>query len=358
MKIREHLLVNARTMADSETYTKDLPANAKIMELRIRISATNGATSNTLAKLNGMVTKIEVVDGSDVLHSLDGKEEQANNFYRHGQLPFQQLNSKAAGVVIEEFIVSFGRFRGDREFYLDTSRWKNAQLRITHALTISATAGFATGTGALTVIAKVIEDGAPPYRGFIQSIEKKSWTTIASGVEPTILPRDFPYQSIMVKDLETLIEPDVDLTNLKLIIDSGRWIPFDLSTAIILADNIARYGRALQRMNYLNDTAVTWLSDCYGRVSAWAGAAGITGVGIVQTVIAEQVVLLMVTAGTSNCFINVSGHAPHSCLYLPFGDGKEVDDYLQVQGVSLIELEATQGAAGGAGAVVANQLRV
>ena len=358
MKTREHLLVNARTMADSETFTKDLPGSAKIMELRIRISATNGATSNTLAKLNGKVTKIEVVDGSDVLHSLSGQEEQANNFYRHGSLPFQQLNSKAAGVCIEEFIVSFGRFRGDREYYLDTTKWKNAQLALTHAFTVSATAGIATGTGALTVIAKLIEDGALPYKGFIQSVEKKSWTTIASGVETTILPRDFPYQSILVGDLETLIEPDVDLTNLKLIIDSGRWIPFDLSTAIILAANMERYGHAKQRMNYLNDTAVTWLSDCYGRTSAWAGAAGITGVGIVQTVIAEQVVLLMVTAGTSSCFINVRGHAPHSFLCLPFGNGVEVDDYLQVQGTSLIELEATQGAAGGAGAVVVNQLRV
>ena len=358
MKTREHLLVNARTMADSETYTKDLPGNSKIMELRIRITATNGATSNTLAKHNAKVTKIEVVDGSDVLHSLSGQEEQANNFYRHGSLPFQQLNSKAAGVVIEEFIVSFGRFRGDREFYLDTSRWKNAQLRITHAFTVSATAGIATGTGVLTVIAKLIEDGAPPYKGFIMSKDLKSWTTLASGVETAVLPRDFPYQSLLVGDLETLIEPDVDLTNLKLIIDSGRWVPFDLSTPIILAENMQRYGRALQRMNYLNDTAVTWLSDCYGRTSAWAGAAGITGVGIVQTVIAEQVVLLMVTAGTSNCFINVSGYAPHSFLCLPFGDGMNIDDYLQVQGVSLIELEATQGAAGGAGAVVANQLRV
>ena len=358
MKTRDHLLINAQTLTDSQTVTKDLGAGLKIQELRCRYSGTNGATSNTLAKLNAMVTKLEVVDGSDILHSLSGQEEQALNFFRHGLLPFQQLNSKAAGVVIEEFIINFGRFRGDREYYLDTSRFPNAQLRLTHALTISATAGFATGTGSLTVIAKLIEDGALPYKGFIMSQEVKSWTTVASGDEETELKRNHPYQSLLVKDLETTIEPDVDLTNLKLILDAGRFIPFDLSTAIILGDNIQRYGPARQRMNFLNDTAVTWLSDLYGRGGAWMGPVGGTAKGGVSTKIAEQVVAYMTTLDTASLFINVEAFAPHSCLYLPFGTGVDVDDYLQVQGVSALELKATQGAAGGAAAIVANQLRV
>ena len=268
MKTRDYVLVNGETIADSATVTKNLDRNLKIQEIRVRYQATNGATSNTLAKLNGMVTKIEVVNGSDVLHSLSGQEEQALNFFRHRSLPFKQLNSKAAGVVIEEFIVNFGRFRGDRDFYLDTGRFSNPQLKLTHALTISATAGFATGTGLLTVILKLIEDNAPPSRGFIQSQEIKAWTTLGSGDEDTDLPLDFPFQSIMVKDLETLIEPDVDLTNLKLNINSGRWIPFDLSTALILADNIDRFGKARERMNYLNGAIdqvnymlMTWSDD-------------------------------------------------------------------------------------------------
>lgn len=358
MKTREHVLINAQTLKDSETVTKDLPPGMKIQELRCRYSHTNGATSNTLGKLNAKVTKLEVVDGSDVLHSLSMQEEQALNFYRHGRLPFQQLNSKAAGVVIEEAIINFGRFRGDREFYLDTSRFKNAQLRLTHAFTVSATAGIATGTGALTVIARLIEDGAPATRGFIMSKEVKSWTTVASGDEDTKLPLDLPYQSLMVGDLETLIEPDVDLTNLKLIIDSGRFIPYDLSTAIILAENIQRYGYARQELNFLNDTAVTWLSDIYGRGGAFMGPMGGTAKGGASTKIAEQVVAFMTTGDTASLFINVFGGAPHSFFYLPFGDGVETADYLDVRGVNDIVLRATQGGAGGAGAVVVNQHRV
>jgi hypothetical protein len=357
MKIREHLLVNAQTLTDSQTVTKDLPPGLKIQELRCRYSATNGATSNTLGKLNGLVSKLEVVDGSDVLHSLSGQEEQALNAYRHWRLPFQQLNSKAGGAVIEEFIINFGRFRGDRECYLDTSRFRNAQLRLTHALTISATAGFATGTGALTVIAKLIEDGAPANRGFIMSKSFKSWTSLASGREDTELPLDYPYQSLMFKDLKTLIEPDVNITNLKLEVNSGRWTPFDLSTAIILADNMQRFPQFHQQLNFLNDTAVTWLSDLYARGEAHMGPIGGTAKGGVSTKIAEQVVAYMTTGDSSSLFINVDAYAPHSCLYIPFGDGKEIEDFLPVQGASKLELQASQGAAGGACSIVANQLR-
>lgn len=357
MKTRDYVLINAQTLTDSQTVTKDLTGGLKIMELRCRYSATNGATSNTLGKLNAKITKLEVVDGSDVLHSLSGQEEQALNFYRHGVLPFQQLNSKAAGVCIEEFIINFGRFRGDRECYLDTGRFKNAQLRLTNAFTVSATAGIATGTGALTVIAKVIEDGAPACRGFIMSKEQKSWTTVASGDEDTDLPLDFPYQSIMVKDLLTTVEPDVSLTNLKLIMDAGRFIPFDLSAAIVLADNMARFGRARQRLNFLNDTAVTWLSDLYARAIGWMGPIGGTAKGGCSTVTAEQLVAYMTTGDTASLFLNVEGYAPHSCLYLPFGDGSQIDDFLPVQGANELTLRASQGGASAAAAVVTNQLR-
>jgi len=357
MKLRDYVLVNAETLTDSKTITEELDPGLKIMELRCRYSATNGATSNTLGKLNAKITKLEVVDGSDVLHSLSGQEEQSLNFFRHGRLPFQQLNSKAAGAVIEEFIINFGRFRGDRECYLDTSRFKNAQLRLTNAFTVSATAGIATGTGVLTVIAKVIDEGAPPCKGFIMSKEVKSWTTLASGDEDTELSVDWPYQSIMVKDLLTTVEPDVSLTNFKLIMDAGRFIPFDLSSAIVLADNMDRFGPARQRLNFLNDTAVTWLSDLYARMTAYMGPVGGTAKGAAATAIGEQIVAYMTTGDTGNLFINAQGYAPHSCFYLPFGDGANTEDYLQVDGAKKVILRLTQGGAAGAGAVVTNQLR-
>lgn len=357
MKTRDYVLVNARTMADSETFSKDLKAGLKIQYLKLLYQGTNGATSNTLGKLNGLVSKLEVVSGSEVLHSLSMRQEQAANFFRHGCLPFQQLNSKAAGVVREEAIINFGRFLGDREFYLDTTRWPNAQLNLTHALTISATAGFATGTGVLTVIARLIEDGAPPSRGFIQSKQIANWTSLASGRHDTDLPTDFPLVALQVHDLETLIEPDVDISNLKLSLDDDRFIPFDLSTTQLLEANIVMYGRAKQQLNFLNDTAVTWLSDLYGRGEAHMGPMGGTAKGGVSTKIAEQIVAFMTTGDSGSLFINVEAFAPHSALYYRFADGVNPDDFLSFQGVGKAELQATEGGAAGADSIVVHQAR-
>jgi hypothetical protein len=357
MKTRDYVLVNAENITDTKTFKKALDRGMKIQEARIIYQATNGATSNTLGKLNGMVSKLEVVDGSDVLHSLSFRQEQARDYYLTGRLPFQQLSSKAAGVVIEEADIYFGRFPGDRDYYLDTSRFTNAQLSLSSALTISGTAGFATGTGYLTVILKLIEDGAPPCQGFILSKEAENYTTVGSGTKSTDLPVDYDYQSLMFGALKTTIEPDVDITNWKLSINNDSFIPFDLSATQILQGIIKQYPRAGQRLNYVNDTSVTWLSDIYGRTSAWVGPAGATGKGIVTTVTGEQVVVAMTTGDTGSAYINVRGYAPHSFLEYRFGDGVLVEDYLKVAGVNSLRLKATDSASGGAYTVVTNQLR-
>lgn len=356
MKTRDHVLVNAETLTDTKTFTKSLGSGLKVQYLRVLYQATNGATSNTLGKLNGMVSKLEVLDGSSPLHSTSMRQNQALHYYRDGRLPFQQLNSKAAGVVIEEAIINFGRYLGDRDYYLDTTNHPNAQLSFASALTISATAGFATGTGVLTVIARLIEDGAPPCQGFILQKQVDSWTTLASGDQNTTLPTDGDYQGLLIGDLETTIEADVDISNVKLSINNDQFIPFNLSTAQILYDSIARLAPAQQRLNFLNDTAVTWLSDIYARGSAWMGPQGGTAKGGVTSMTGESIVAYMTTGDTASLFINVSGYAPHSQLWVPFGDGRNPDDFLKMQGVNKAQLACTNGGAAGAGTIVVCQV--
>lgn len=358
MKVRDVYLAKAQTLSDSQSLTIPIPKGLKVQSLRIKYNATNGATSNTLGKLNGMVSKLEVVDGSDLLHSLSMREEQALNFFSNQVLPRQILTAGAAAVVTEEAIIQFGRFFRDRLYYLDTARFSNPTLRLTHALTISATAGFATGTGALSVIARVIEDGAPPYAGFVMSKELKSWTTAASGDEPTVLPLDFPYLGLLVGALKTTILPDAILTNLKLQVDAGRFIPRDITGTDLLAENIEQYGEARQDFRPLTDTAATWLGDLYYQGGAVASRPGATSKLLISSVTAEQVIMAMTTGGTADANqITLQGYAPHATFYLPFGDGLNPDDYLSPQGMAELKLILTQGTVSAAGTIVAQQLR-
>lgn len=349
MVLRDYYLAKNQTVADTATVTVQIPVGLKIQHIRVKYRATNGATSNTVAKLNGMVSKIEVVDGSDLLHSLSMQELQAFNCFHNFQFPFKLISAAAAAVVQEEAVIEFGRFIGDPAFYLDTARTKNPQVRLTHALTISATAGFATGTGAIDVIARVIDSGAEKYAGYFMRKEQRSISTAASGDDAAILALDYPYSELLMQAKKTTILPDAIITNFKLLINAGQLTPFDMNATDLLADNIERFGMFEEEYVPLSDTAATFLSDLYYKTGAVFDIAGATGLGKISSVTAESIVAAMTTgqaAGTMR--VKARGAAPHSCFYFPWLDPNVAPYDLTTmfdasKGVSEMKLLSTQG---------------
>ncbi|KKK87598.1 hypothetical protein LCGC14_2751610, partial [marine sediment metagenome] len=82
-------------------------------------------------------TKIELIDGSDVLHSLDGGQNQALCIFdrkcptmNHGQ--YINANSQRS-----LYGIDFGRFLFDKELALDPSRFRNLQLKVSYDSDIS-----------------------------------------------------------------------------------------------------------------------------------------------------------------------------------------------------------------------------
>ena len=68
------------------TKTIDIDLNKPISRITIQMKGTN-STSVPTAHPAKMLTKIELVDGSNVLYSLNGLQAQAINFYESGKLP-------------------------------------------------------------------------------------------------------------------------------------------------------------------------------------------------------------------------------------------------------------------------------
>src|SRR5271157_1140588 len=117
MKVRDVYIVSGKTEADAGTDTFPLNQLGKITHIDLIFKATNGATSNTIAKLKSLISKIEVVDGSLVICSLSGRELFAVDCYCNGIAPFQDLSSGAGIVITDELVLMFGRYLGDREYY-------------------------------------------------------------------------------------------------------------------------------------------------------------------------------------------------------------------------------------------------
>lgn len=362
MQVRDVYLTKAETCAD--TFVKTYPLNSfqALMSLRIRIGATTGATSNTVGKLHSLISKIEVIDGSNVLFSCSGLESMAFNCFNNGVMPYQDISCGASVVTTEELIVTFGRFMGDREYYLNPALYKNPMLRITGAYAVSATVGIATGTGILSVIARNIESGAMPYKGFIMRKEISSWTSAASGDQPTVLPLDFPYMGIMVAALKTTIAPDTILTNFKLTRNTDQFIDFNVTGRDAYAQNIEQFGYFSQRFRPLVDTSFTYLSDLYFQSGAVLTRPGATAKGLTTAVAAESVTGFSTTGGTADAVeCQVIGGAPGANVYFPFHSVDQfqapvADDFLNPANLSDLRLICTQAVVSGACTVCVEQL--
>ena len=355
MRLRDVYLLNGQSLNDSDTVQVNLAGVGKILYMVIQYSDQNGTTSNTVCRLNGMVSKLQVVDGSRVIQSLSMREAQALNAFNYKRMPFQLLSEDDDIVITEQAILDFRRYMGDTQFYLDTSMYQNPQLQMTHALTISATAGFVTGKGTLTVIARVIDSGAPTRLGVIGAKEVDSFATAASGDHNTDLPVDFPTAAILVQDPVDANTPDNYLSNFKLTVDTDSYIPVNISYADLLRKNLFEFGEFWQRIDALEDTSATLLGDLYYRTRGAAEPAGATALAHVTAVAGNQMTVAMTTGGTIPIGAKLQGQAPHASVIFPFGDGWSADQIFSPAGVTKFQLKLTQANTGATAKVVAVQ---
>ena len=355
MRIRDVYLLNGQTLNDSDTVTVDLTKGLKILSLRIQYQDQNGATSNTVCRLNGMVSKIAVVDGSNVLYSGSMRELQADNCFRRKRMPFQILSEDDDIVVQEECFIDFWRTLGDVAWYLDTSLYANPQLQLTHALTVSGTAGFVTAKGKLTVIAKVIDSGAPARAGFVMLKELDSFASTASGDHTTDLPLDFPIAALIVQAPVDANSPDTYLSNVKLTADTDSYIPLNESMLDLMKQNAGEGGPFDQEIDALPDTSATLLGDFYYRTRASIISAGATAKALATVVTANQITMAFTTGETGVIGAKLEGYCPHGSVIYRFGDGIDPAQAFSPQGVGKFQLKLTGASTGATVKVVTLQ---
>jgi len=267
----------------------------------------------------------------------------------------------------EKCLIQFGRYMDDPNYYFDPTIYNNPQLRLTHSFTVSATAGIATGTAKITVMARLIEEGAKAYQGFLSARERVSYTSTTSGDKEIELPRDHRYRMLLLQALITTYTPQEVLTRHKLSIDGDKIIPFDMYTEDIKDMNIAMFGQASQRKELLGADDGTSLLDIYDIEEAMIRTTADDTLSIIKAIDAEKItqgLLEYSTPATPTldttarpCFVKAWGSAPYGCYAIPFGDIYNPEDWLDPTQYGDIRLYSTQAVAG-ACAVILQQLRL
>ena len=359
MRFRDAVLCYQETQSsDASTKTIDLDIVDPVSALAFEFAATNGTTSNINNPLYECISKIEIVNGSDVLASLEAKEIQALQFYKTGKTPTIRCDETASSGTTEGFMLLFGRYLWDPDFALDLTRFANPQLKITWNLAairaVSATTAWATGTLKISVIAKVMEDAPAPGR-YLMAKTIETWTGGSSGDKRSELPVDYPYRLILLSSYLAGNDVRENITKIKLTCDTDKFIPLERYTQQFNEEMAQLFGRCIfWKRAFASNGDTIWLpvnQEPQIHIIK-AGNAGLRGYdvgvnycwsGAANIYVCNASEVLYTTDQRLDCLIQ--GHAIHSTVPIPMGRMDDPASWFDPAAYKKVELVMTEGGA-------------
>ncbi len=341
MNYRTYKLLAKKNYTTDSTEVIDIDVVDPISSIVIDLDQVNAAATMTAHFLAG-ITKIEIIDGSEVLYSLDGYKAYAIDWYANGghfRSPYDYaLNGGTANHSIG---INFGRWPWDTQLAFDPKKHINPQLRIT--VDIDA-GGMSCASLYLTVWANMFDQKSIAPVGFLMNKEIKSWTAASTVHEYTDLPRDYPYRNIYLRAFTAGTEPDQLLSNVKISEDNDKRIPFDLPTVNITRNLLQRYPLVSEQFYFADDSSSRYIycsasQRVLGNINQWAAAAGgkchsfYDGDGGRAKVIAE-------TSG-ENINVQITGVTPCEVWEIPCGVGDVIEDWWNVNSLGSLKADIT-----------------
>lgn len=350
----------ARTGVASD-YTEDIDIDVKdpLSQLVVIYDCLNGSSDVSQGHPAECITKIELIDGSDVLYSLSGVEAQAVDFYDKRFEPSNHLRYLQANYSYMVFNMNFGRYLYDPEIALDPARFSNLKLRISIT---RGSGGCTSVAGRLTVVGHLFDQKAISPIGFLMNKEVKSFTLGDSSHEYTDLPLDYPYRKLFIRAQYNSQAIDEQIANIKLSEDQDKRVPFNLSIMNVLRAVVSQTRPYRETIVGPGHNAVQYFycTPSYRVVfgaSIWAGNVG-----------AGQQALYDGDGGyfgevqdttAINWQATCEGWLPHAVVEIPFGLQNEIADWYDVSGIGNLKLDITSESSPSSGGcqIMLQQLR-
>jgi hypothetical protein len=225
---RYYNLLPSETATTAGTKTVDLDVVDPISKLQIIHKVTKAGT--VMAGHPAIdISKIELVDGSDVLASISGRECQALDYYSAGVMPVNFLCDVSTVMSYATYNINFGRWLWDPALALDPTKFRNPQLKITHNY---RTCDTAATDATLEVYAHMFDGKKITPTGFLSPKELKTYTCgAAATIEQTDLPRDMIMRQLMIVGRAANYFPWQVANKVKISENGGKSIPYDFTTS-------------------------------------------------------------------------------------------------------------------------------
>lgn len=340
MRTRIATILAAEDLGEAGTKTIDINLRDIISRITVMFQATN--VSETMgAHPAANITKIELVDGSDVLFSLNGHQAQAVNFYDRSIQPYSYIDNIAGHNQRAVFGLDFGRFLYDQNIAFDPTKFTNPQLKISwdeDLCEVDAT------VNSCIIRAHIFDELAPTPAGFMMTKEVYSYTVAETGYEYIDLPTDYITQQIFVRSLLAENTFTTILDEIRLSEDNDKRIPVDLTVQEILRDVIEQWGYVLEHA-YLNgvdanEAFYAMPSDIGHPVRAPYGAAD---AGAIWTVDGGKFYYIGTSTGINHKAL-IYGVLPHGTMPILPKPGKEIADWFDVVPLGSLKLRIKDSA--------------
>lgn len=222
-------ILEAEDLGASGTKVIDI----KLLDVISRITVmfkTKNSSSTLSDHAAANITGIELIDGSEVLFSLSGKQTEGVNFYNNYGLPYTYLQRDGDVWQTATFLLDFGRWLWDETFAFDPKKFRNPQLRITFDEDVSQTG---TTENTCEVYAYAFDEREVTPQGLIRIQEQYSYGLTAGGKQYIDLPTDHILREVYVQALvigDWFIE---SISNIKLSENNGKRIPVDFGSTFM-----------------------------------------------------------------------------------------------------------------------------
>lgn len=303
------------------------------------------------------LSKIELVDGSDVLFSLSGREAQALNFYDRLRAPDNHLVAQTATWMRASFGLDFGRHLFDPELAFDPTKFTNPQLKITWDENV---ANEACTNNYLMIQAHLFDELKPSPAGFLMSKQVYSYTPEANAYEYITLPTDYPFRKLLFGSHQEYRTFTQMIADVRLSEDNDKRIPFDMTGHELLWEMQRTYPEYIETVYSLINAAPTLFRVTPSEDAIIVG----TNTGAMQDlyIVFQNGGLVKgeVDTGGETVYMICKGYIPHGLASIPFGDPAKPADWYDVTKIGDLRLRVKGGpdlAATPTAQIITQQLR-
>jgi len=351
MFYRKTYLADNQVLADSGTVTIDVNVTDPITAIWLKFQCVNGATSNKANTLAECVSAVEVIDGADVIYSLDGAEALALACYQLGRMPRQEVSEVGGDVFSLTFPIMFGRHLGDPTYAFDPRKFVNPQIRISWNLgTVRAVAltAFATGTLRLSAVAHIME-GTPVPSKLLMSKELYSWTSVAAATSYIDMPVDYPWRGLLLRGLLANNNWHWMWDQLRLNCDGGKFVAMNERGWDVVNQMSMMYERFKYKHGFrlVNGDTVQCLLKTHENLMGTLDALADSTITYSNAGWGSGAIALFTNgagvAALTTLYAEVHGHNPYGCLYLPFGQQDDPADWFPAPTFRGVKFEVRAG---------------